>query len=167
MAEKETIYSSKIKYDGFYSFRSFYKFCYDWLIEEMGLDLKEKGYEEKIKGDEKDVVVEWEGERKLTDYFKIEVKIKIKAKKLRDVEIVKEGVKIGTNKGGAEVEMKGTLVRDYKGKFEMTAFKKVLRGIYEKWVIASRIEEYEDKIASKCNDFLEQSKDYLDLEGKQ
>jgi len=64
------------------------------------------------------------------------------------------------------LSIKGTLVRDYDGKFETTAFRKFLRAIYEKWVIASRITEYEDKIAGACDEFLEQAKAYLDLEGK-
>ncbi|MEK6847833.1 MAG: hypothetical protein AABX50_01770, partial [Nanoarchaeota archaeon] len=62
--------------------------------------------------------------------------------------------------------IKGILVRDYNGKFETTAFKKFLRSIYEKWVIPSSIDEYQAKIASDSDGFLNQAKAYLDLEGK-
>jgi len=167
MAEKETIFSSIIKYVGILSFPDFYKFCYEWIKEETGMDpLNEIKYEEKLKGDEKDIIVEWEGEKELTDYFRFDTKIKFEIRGLKSVEIVQSGKKIKTNQGDVKLTVKGILVRDYKGKFEMSAFNKFLRSIYEKWVIPARIEEYEVKIAGDCDEFLSQAKSYLDLEGK-
>ncbi len=166
MPEKETIFSSKIKYTGVFSFKDFYKFCYDWLKEETGLELAENKYSEKIDGASKKIEIKWEGKKKLTDYFRFDTEVEIKAEGLKEVEINQGGVKVRTNQGSVEVGMKGTLVRDYEGKFETTAFKKFLRGIYEKWVIPSSIEEYQGKISGACDSFLNQAKAYLDLEGK-
>jgi hypothetical protein len=166
MPEKETIFSSRIKYNGIFSFKDIYKFCYDWLTEETGLDLVEEKYEEKLTGESKKIEVEWSGSKKMTDYFKFEAKIKFSIDNLTKVEINQGGAKIDTNKGSVKIEIKGNLIRDYEGKFETTAFKKFLRGIYEKWVIPSRIEHYEDKIIGSCDEFLNQTKAYLDLEGK-
>ena len=166
MAEKDEIYSNKIKYEGIFSFKDFYKFCYEWLRDETGLSLQEKKYVEKIKGNLKDIDVEWEGSKKMTEYFRFDAKVKFRILRLAEVELNQDGQKIKTNKGSVEISVKGTLVRDYDGKFETTATKKFLRSIYEKWVIASRINEYEDKIANACDEFLEQSKAYLDLEGR-
>lgn len=167
MAEKETVFSSTIKYVGIFSFRDFYKFCYEWIKEEIDMDpLSETKYEEKIKGDEKEIVVEWEGEKELTDYFRFDAKVKFEIRPLKNIEITQSGKKIKTNEGDVKINIKGILVRDYKGKFEMSAFNKFLRSIYEKWVIPARIEEYEGKIAGSCDEFLSQAKSYLDLEGK-
>jgi len=167
MPEKETIFSSKIKSTGIFSFKDFYKFCYDWLKEETGLDpIIEDKYTEKIDGAVKKIEVEWTGGAKLTDYFKFEAKVKMKADSLKEVEINQGGAKVKTNQGSVETEIKGILVRDYEGKFETSAFKKFLRGIYEKWVIPSAIEEYKGKISESCDKFLNQAKAYLDLEGK-
>ncbi len=166
MPEKETIFSSKIKNTGIFSFKDFYKFCYDWLTEETGLGLGEDKYTEKIEGATKKIEVEWTGERKLTDYFKFEAKIKMKAENMKEIEVTQGGAKVKTNQGAVEVEIKGIIVRDYEGKFETTAFKKFLRGIYEKWVIPSAVEEYKTKISEDCDKFLNQAKAYLDLEGK-
>ena len=49
MAEKDTIFSGKFKYGGFFDFKEFYKFCHDWLVEELRLDLYELKYVEKLK----------------------------------------------------------------------------------------------------------------------
>ena len=166
MSEKEIVFSSKIKYDGIFSFKDFYKFCYEWLMEEVGFEVAETKYKEKLAGTSKNIDIEWKCESKVTDYFKFEGKVTFVIKDLIDVEATQGGAKIKSNKGSIEIGVKGTLIRDYNGKFETTAFKKFLRSIYEKWVIASRIEQFEDKLASDLDEFLAQAKSYLDLEGK-
>ena len=166
MTEKDTIFSSNIKYNGVFSFPNFYKFCYDWLKEETGLDISEDKYAEKLDGDSKKINIKWTGTRKVTDYFKFEIKVEFEIVGLTKVEIIQNNTKIKTNKGGVKVKVKGTLIRDYQGKFETTAFKKFLRSIYEKWVITSRIEQMETKLIGDSDEFLNQAKAYLDLEGK-
>lgn len=166
MPEKDTIFSSKVKYGGIFLFQDFYRFCYDWLIDETGLDISEEGYTEKLSGDSKNIEVKWIGTRKVTDYFKFEIKISFRIIGLTNVEIMQNNTKIKTNKGVVEIKISGTLVRDYQGKFEVNSFQKFLRSIYEKWVISSRIEEFEEKLVGDCDEFLSQAKAYLDLEGK-
>lgn len=166
MTEKETIFSSSVKYGGIFNFQDFYKFCYDWLNEDFELTLLEKKYVERIEGDAKKINVEWEGVKYVTDYFKFQVKVEFEIIGLKKVEVERDGVKEQTNKGNVKVKVKGVLQRDYKGKFESTGFQKFMRAVYEKWIIASRVEEYEDNLAGKCDEFLSQVKAYLDLEGK-
>lgn len=166
MAEKDTIYASSVKDTGVFSFSDVYNFCYDWLTEETNLILTEDKYKEKLSGNAKNINVEWTGIRKITDYFKFEIKIEFEIINLTEVEVVKDDAKTKTNKGQIQIKVKGILVRDYQGKFERTAFKKFLRSIYEKWVIASRIDEYEEKLFKDCDEFLAQVKAFLDLEGK-
>jgi len=166
MPEKDTIFSSKIKYNGVFDFSDFYNFCHDWLMEETQLDLMEDKYQEKIKGDAKDIDIEWTGVRKVTDYFKFQIKTKFRILGLKKVEITQANKKVTTNSGNIEVKVSGTLIRDYEGKFETDAIRKFLRAIYEKWVIKPRIDEYEGKLIGECNEFLSQAKSYLDLESK-
>jgi hypothetical protein len=166
MAEKDTIFESKVKNSGIFNFPDFYKFCYDWLADEAQLDIQEEKYIEKLSGDSKNVDVVWEGTRKVTDYFKFSIKVSFRILGLRKVEIQREGIKEKTNDGSIEMKVKGTLIRDYEGKFETTGFMKFIRSIYEKWVISSRINEYEGKLIGDCDEFLTQAKAFLDLEGK-
>jgi hypothetical protein len=166
MAEKDQIYSSSIKSTGIFDFKSFYKFCYEWLVEEAEMNLTETSYKEKLSGNEKEIEVKWEGYNKLTDYFKFDIKVVFEVKRLKEVEIPQNGKKIKTNEGEVKVAVKGILTKDYSGKFETSAWRKFLRGIYEKWVIPSRIDQFETKIFDKCDEFLAQAKAYLDLEGK-
>ncbi len=166
MPEKESVFSSKIKFTGVFNFADFYRFCYDWLSDEANLIVAEDKYAEKLSGDSKNIDIEWTCFRKITDYFKFEVKILFRIIGMTNVEIQRDNAKIKMNKGSVEVTTKGTLVRDYQGKFEMTGTQKFMRSIYEKWVIPSRLEQYEDKLIGDCDEFLNQAKAYLDLEGK-
>ncbi len=166
MSEKETVFSSKITYNGFFKFYDFYNFCYNWLTDETGFIISETKYSEKLIGEAKNIEIVWTGFKNVTDYFRFETKINFRVNGLIKAEINQGGMKINTNKGSIEIKMASVLVRDYKGKFETTAFKKFLRSIYEKWVIPSRIDEYSGKVAEECDEFLNQAKAYFDLEGK-
>ncbi|MEX0933095.1 MAG: hypothetical protein WDZ77_03300 [Candidatus Pacearchaeota archaeon] len=166
MAEKESLFSSQLKYVGIVSFKDFYQFCYDWLTEEVGLEIAEEKYVEKIKGDGKDLEIKWVGKKEITDYFRFDVKVSFKVYGLQKVEVTEGAAKVQTNRGDLRIKIEGIIIRDYKGKFETTAFNKFLRSIYEKWVIPSRIEEIKAKIVEDSDDFLAQAKSYLDLEGK-
>ena len=155
-----------MKYRGIFSFKDFYKFCYDWLTEETGLDISEDKYSEKLIGNAKDLDIKWTGTKKITDYFKFEIKVEFQIRKLTEVEIEQGGAKVKTNQGEVKAKVSGTLIRDYDGKFEKDAFRKFLRSIYEKWVIKSRIDQFEEKLFGDCDEFLGQAKAYLALEGK-
>ncbi len=166
MAEQEEVFSSKVKYTGIFSFKDFYQFCYDWLTQDPGFSIAEEKYTEKIAGDSKNIDVEWAGKKKITDYFRFKIKAKFKIIELKNVEINQGGVKLKTNQGSVEISMKGTLERDWQGKFERGATQKFLRAIYEKWIIPSRVEQFENKLISICDEFLGQAKAWLDLEGR-
>lgn len=166
MSEKDTIFSQAITYNGVVQFDEFYRFCYRWLVDEMGLYMTEKKYKEQIAGNAKNLEIIWIGFKDVTDYFRFEIEIQFRIFNLTKVEMTKDNKKIKTNKGLIKMKTKGNLVRDYKGKFEKTAFQKFLRSIYEKWVIPARIEEYEGKLAEEAEEFISQAKSYLDLEGK-
>jgi hypothetical protein len=89
MAEKEIQFSSSVKYDGIFSFKEFYKFCYDWLNDETRLDISEDKYKEKLKGNSKELDIKWTGTKKVTDYFKFEIKVDFEIKDLINIEVKK------------------------------------------------------------------------------
>ena len=165
MPEQETVFSSKMKYVGLLNFKEYYQFCHDWLVQEIDTKLMETKYEEKIKQDGKDINIKWIAKAKITDYFRYVIEVKFRILRMKDVEVIKDGIKIKMQDASVEIKVKGDLQRDYEGKFERTAWRKFLRGIYEKWIIKPRIEQYEDKLIYKCDEFLTQAKAWLDIEG--
>jgi hypothetical protein len=163
---KDVVFSSSIKYVGIFNFRSFYEFCFKWLKGEMNLTVAEEEYEEKLKGNSKDMKVVWKGKAKASEYFHFEVGLTFELKGLTEVEIVQGGNKIKTNQGEIKVKLKGTFVKDPAGQFETSPTMKVWRGIYEKFIIPGRVKQYEDQLIGDCDEFLGQAKAFLDLEGQ-
>ncbi len=166
MVEKDKLFSSKIKFKGIFIFEDFYRFCYDWLVDETAILLSEDKYSEKIQQDGKLIEIIWTGYRNVTDYFRFEIRVEFRIIGMTDVEVNEGGKKLKMNKGTIEMKLQGILSKDYKGKFEKNASQKFLRSIYEKWVIPARVEQFEERIIKDCDEFLSQAKAYLDLEGK-
>lgn len=167
MVEEETIFNSKARYVGVFNFGDLYKFGYNWLRDETMLTtFAEDKYSEKLKGEMKEIDIQWTGTRDITDYFRIKVQVVFAIKAMTQVKVKREGVEVDANKGDIEIKVKGILVKDYQSKFEMTGFRKFLRAIYEKYIILSTIKEFRGRIVEDCDNFLTQIKAFLDLEGK-
>ncbi len=167
VGEKEELFSSSIKHTGIFNFKEFYQFCFDWVTEQTGIgNLAETEYSEKVNGEAKDIDIVWKGSRKLTDYFKFEFEAKFKILGLKKAEIVRDGVKIKTNEGQVKLTAKGFLARDWQGQFEKNGMQKFFRSLYEKYIIQARVDQFEDVVIGKCDEFLSESKAFLDLEGR-
>ncbi|MBU0467400.1 MAG: hypothetical protein ABIG37_01280, partial [Nanoarchaeota archaeon] len=165
MVEKDTIFSEKVKHKGLFSFSDVYKFSYNHLIDE-GYFVVESNYSEKITPTGKDVDIEWEAKKKISDYFKFTLKIKWQILGMKEVEAEQNGTKVTMNKGSVEIKLKAILEKDYENRWEDRPFFKFLRGIYDKYIIKSRIDEYEGKLFGEGDEFLAQVKSFLALEGK-
>ena len=165
MAEKDTITKGKIKQAGFFDFKDLYSFVYDLLIHN-GYDVNEKNYSEKVAGESKDIDIEWEALKKVSDYFKFQLKLTWKILGLKSVEVQRDGKKVKTNQGVLEIKFSAVLVKDYESRWEEAAIWKFLRGVYDRYVIRDRIEDYEEKILSDLDEIIGQIKSYLAIEGQ-
>lgn len=163
--EKDLIYETKVKHVGIFLFKDIYNFVHDFM-HDKGYFVKEDSYTEKVKAEGKEIEAKWTCFKKVTDYFAFEIKINLKVSNMIDVEVTKETKKFMANKGELEVKFSGTLVRDYENKFETTPTLKFLRGVYEKYIIRSRVIQMEDKITDDVLDVVNQLKAYLVLEGR-
>ena len=119
-----------------------------------------------MKGNSKDIEIKWECEKDWTDYFRYILKVDWMVLNLKEIEVTKDNIKQKMQDGEVKLTVKGILMRDYDGKFESSYWRKFLRGLYEKWVITSKIKKFEDDVIAESDKFLQQAKAYLDLEGK-
>jgi len=165
MAEKDTVFKQKIKHTGYASFKDLYSFLYEWLNNE-GYSISEESYSEKISGDTKNIEIDWKASRKVSDYFKFTIKVGWRVLGLKEVEVQRQGKKIKTNLGNFELKISGILEKDYEDKWENSPFFKFLRGVYDKYIIKSRIDEYGDKLVGNADELVSQCKAYFSLEGK-
>jgi hypothetical protein len=165
MAEKDKIYSSKIKQTNVFDFKETYRFVYDWLVDN-GYSVTEESYSEKVGAGGKEIEISWSAKRKISDYFRFIISIDWRILGMTDTEVQKQGKKVKMNKGQIEIKVSGTLEKDYEDRWENNPLFKFLRGVYDRYIIKSRVESYEDKLSGDAEELIAQIKSWLALEGK-
>lgn len=165
MAEKDQVTKEKVEHSGIFDFKEVYSFANGWFREE-GWDLEEEKYSEVVSGNKRTIKFDWKATKRLSDYFKHEIKCKFEVKDLEDVEVEIDGKKKRTNKGKISIEIKGTLITDHENKWEVTPFYRFLRDIYSKYVVPARIESHQGKLVSDVISLKEELKAFLELTGR-
>ena len=165
MVEQDKVISGKFKHTGIFNFSELYDFIYDLLMDEQ-YKVREKKYSEKILGESKTLEIEWECDRKVSDYFKFRIKIQYLVTGLKKVEVKKEEQKITMNSGAIEIKYAAIMIKDYESRWENQPVWKFLRGIYDRYIIRPRIDYYEDKLEDDLREFITQTKAFLALEAK-
>ncbi len=166
MAEKSNVFESTIKHEGYWHYRALYSFCYNWLKEE-GYDLYEDQYTEKITGDGKEIEIKWKAKKKVSDYFRNIIELKWHILRMQDAEVEIDGKKKKMNKGEVKIKFSADLERDYEARWEDKPFWKFLRATYDKYIIKTTMDEYEDRLTAKTGKYTEEVKAFLNLEGRQ
>lgn len=165
MAEKDSVFKGKLKQAGIFDFKEFYSFVYDWLKGE-GYGVSEKTYSEKVAGDAKDIDVNWEAKKKVSDYFKFVIKVDWKILGMKKVKVKKEDKEVSMNSGLIELKFSSVLVKDYENKWEDHPFWKFMRGIYDRYIIRTRIDSYEGNLGDETDELIAQCKSFLAIEAK-
>lgn len=165
MAEKNILIKEVLEHVGIFSFSEFYEYAYRWFKGEDYGVIEEK-YAEKVSGSARDFTVEWKSSKSLSDYFKIEISMKIEIIGATDVEVEIEGAKKKMNKGRMRVDIKGVLIRDPDSKWDATPMYRFMREIYNKYIIPKTLELREDKVTGDVRDFKEALKSFLELQGR-
>ncbi|MDD5193252.1 MAG: hypothetical protein PHF67_01565 [Candidatus Nanoarchaeia archaeon] len=165
MVEKDSILKEKLKQSGIFNFKELYEFAFNWFMDE-NYDLNEKKYSEKVAGDTKELEIEWEGHKKISDYFKFVLKANWKITGLKKVKVKKGDKEVTMDSGVIEIRFECVLHKDYESRWENTATLKFLRGVYDRYIIRNRIDQYEGKLIGEFTDLINQFKAFLAIEGK-
>lgn len=162
MANKSTVFKQTIKQKGYWNYKDLYGFCFSWL-KDRGYTVKENEYTEKNSGAGKEIILDWAADKKVTDYFKNSISVKWHITQMQDAEIERDGKMVGTNKGDLKIVVEATLESDYEGGWERSAFVKFMRGIYDKYIMRTTTEQYEDRATDDAVEFVSQVKSFLQL----
>ena len=163
MSEKEFVARNlKIKQRSTFDMAELYKVMYRWFSRH-NYDFQEKEYLEKQSGDSKQLEIGWYGARKISDYIKLHINVKFLVIGLKNTEVQVGNVKRKTNEGDVEMRFDAIVERDYEGKFEGNPTTKFLREFYDKYVIKSRLEGYEEQLHEEVYELMGEVKSFLNL----
>lgn len=165
MVSESEVFNQKLKHKGFFNYSELYNFCYNWFKDE-GYDVAEEEYTEKLAGNGKEILITWKAKKKISDYVKYEIKAKWHILGMVDAEVMVGDKKEKSNKGEVKITVTGNLIRDYESKWDSTATLRFMRDIYDRYIIRETVKKYEDRLEDKAQEFVEQTKSFLNLEGK-
>lgn len=160
MAQKSEIFKSKVTQVGYWNYNDVYAMLYTWL-KDKSYTVKEKTYKEKLTGAGKEIIIDWEADKKITDYFKFSLSLKWHILTMKDAEVEIDGKKEKTNKGELEIEIKAEIIKDYESKWEDKPIHKFMRALYENYVIRTTVDEYEDRLVDDAVNLVSDLKAFL------
>lgn len=163
--ERDLIVKEKVENTGLFDFSGLYSYAYGWFKYEEYVVVEDE-YTEKVSGNEREAVIKWSAWKTITDYFKLEIKVKFEIRNMTEVEVEIDGKKKKMNKGRVITEIKGSLVRDPESGWEGKPWYKFFRETYDKYIIPKRVEDQKEKVMSDVWAFKDALKGYLDLIGK-
>ena len=160
MVQKKEVYREKMKQTGHWKYTDLYDMLFDWFKDE-DYKLTEDLYNEKLQGYGKEIIIRWTAERKITDYFKYQIKLDWHILGMQDVEVEIDGKKVKTNKGEIEIVFRGTIIKDYEKRWEDNPLLKFMRSVYEKHIIRKTVKEYEDDLEDETKILISDTKEFL------
>ncbi|MBS3093713.1 hypothetical protein J4456_03995 [Candidatus Pacearchaeota archaeon] len=164
MAEKDKVFKGKLKQTGIVSYKDIYEYMYHMFMDD-GYDVIETRYSEVNRGDSKNVEIMWTMSKTISSYFKFQISLFFLVAGLKKVTIKKDGQDVQAESATIEMDFTGTLTKDYNNEWE-SGIMKILRDIYDKYIIKNRIEDYESKLNDDVQEFLAQIKAFMTLEGQ-
>jgi hypothetical protein len=154
-----------IKHKGIFDFNGIINEIGSWFNKHK-YDWYQKGHSQKPTPDGGYFEGEWVAEKEVTEYVKFKISVLIWLRGLQDIAIEKDGKTIKMNKGNIEITFNASMVKDYAGTFrnkkgEETEFLKFVRELYEKYVIKSKLSDFEDKVEDEGKDLIEHIRKHL------
>lgn len=160
MGQKKEIYVEKLTQVGYWDYNETYIMLYNWL-KDHGYNVTENVYKEKLTSGGKEIIIDWDATKKVTDYFKHKINLQWHILTMKDAEVEIDGKKVKTNKGELEIKFKGIIEKDYEKRWEDKPIHKFMRGLYEEYVIRKTIDEYEDDIEDDTKEIISDLKAFL------
>ncbi len=163
MSEEQRICVGVVRYKGIFNLNDLNNFLYDWCMDEQ-YKIQETKNDEQVSGDTKSLEVKWNCDRKITDYFRLRIKLKWVISDLKKIEVKRGGQRLSMNSGNLGIKFTGLIFTDYQGRWETMPFWKFFRGFYDRFIIRNRVEEYEKMVEADMNTLINETKAFLNVE---
>ncbi len=163
MVEREPIIDKeRITYEGLFSFAELIKLLQDWMSTKGYVPI-EKSAVETIKQDGKYVEYWFAPFKKVTDYAKNLLWIRIIGTGLKEKEVEKDNKKVMLVEGKIQIVLDAFLETDWEGRWEAKPLFYVLRTVWEKYVYKPFLSGFQENIKKDATDLKNQMKAFLNL----
>ena len=133
MPEREVVVDKlRLTYEGLFSVGELYKMIDEWF-RWKGYDKRENKNIEVVKPEGKFIEIELEPWKKVTDYAKNVIKIRIQMNDIKEVEVEKDNTKLKLNQGNVHFVFDGYLETDYEARWEGKPIFYFIRTVFDKY----------------------------------
>jgi hypothetical protein len=163
MAEREVVVDKmRLGYEGLFKVTDLYKLIDGWL-REKGYDKREKKMAESVT--KKGKFIEWEIEpwKKITDYAKIVIKLRVIMTDIKEVEVEIDKSKVKMNQGQANFIFDAFVETDYENRWEGKPLFYFLRTVFDKYIFKPYTVGYQSNVLDDVNDLHARVKAFLNL----
>ncbi len=163
MAERLIVVDKdRLEYDGLFDIKEVHKILQDWASD-RGYWLVEKIHSETTRPEGKIIDLVLEPFRKVSDYVKYLVKIRVQFSNVKDVVVERDNKKVKVQEGKVSVVMTGILETDYEHRWETKPVWYTIRVFMEKYVLSPFISRHESEIKDDVASLKNNLKGFLNL----
>jgi hypothetical protein len=162
MERESLIHKMRLNYEGLLSVKDLYKLIDDWFYEK-NYDKKEMKNIERVTPDGKYVEIVLMPWKKVSDYAKNEIQVRIIISDLKDVEVEKDGVKTKLNQGKLQVIFDAYLNTDYESRWETKPVYYFVRTIFDKYFYKQWMGGHSATCKGDCLELRDRIKSFLNL----
>jgi len=150
-----------LKFQGIIDLGELYRQMKLWL-EDRGYikeESVEKKYVEKNKPNGKQIEILWEGEKKISDYFKYKIIVQFILIGINEVETMQDNVKIKLYKGNFQIYITG-MVEEGSEEWDNTGF---INKLYHNLIVRKRLQDHINDLYGKVYSFQEFIRKFLEV----
>jgi len=163
MAERKIVFQDKtLNFKGMFDLKGLFRTINTFLAEHRYEPFENKNYQE-VYEDGKKVVFELLPYRKITDYYRLEIRVWAVFERLKDVEVEIKGVKQKLLKGDANFTFDATLITDYENRWEGRGVYFFFRSLIDKFIYKGYTDQYETAVTKDVRDLMEEIRAYLNM----
>jgi len=163
VAERNIVVDHKtLTYEGLFNTKDLYQLVHKWFFDK-GFDNSEKKNFEHVYPTGKQIEAEMWPWRKMTDYSRMILKVHFLITNIKEVEIVKDGLKKKLNQGKVIMTVNSYHETDYENKWESKALFIFLRTLFDKFVFSVHTGKYDQQIIDETNHLFHLVKGYLNV----
>ena len=159
MPEKDYVASPvKIGYSGVLALNDLYKVMQNWF---KLYKYKVKELDHKVSRGEggSDIYLKWAADKKMSDYLKFTIETEIFVNNMVEVESKKTKKKLA--RCDLRVIVQGYIAKDIEDVWTGKAFLKFMREAYDRFVIGSKMEEYEKELLGDVRKFVNEVEAFI------
>ncbi|MBI5391189.1 hypothetical protein HZB02_06895 [Candidatus Woesearchaeota archaeon] len=163
MAERQYVINyEELKYEGIFNARELYDVIERWCRNKNFVDVEKRNFEQRFPSG-KQVEIEITPYRKTTDYLRLQLKIEIFMRRLKDVKVKVDGKEVAMNKGEFTIFFHGFLDYDYWHKWEKRGIFVFIRALFDQIVYREMSEQYRLSVIEDVNELRDYIKKYLNM----